>query len=169
MMDTFTIIDENLIELLISSPSLTIIANSGNHLSADIVVDRATSGSGGSSSGLIVPKYASEQIFKTDIVAMSGSTTVKVAHNNTNFDDSFALGMALNDASIGDPVNVMIMGQYSDLSFSAFPLNSTIFLDTDGGMTDVKPTRPLSGSVTILGRSFGNGDIYINVTRPIII
>lgn len=120
-----------------------------------------------SSTYLVINRITVEPVLKTEIVAATGATTVKLAHNNTTSDDAFAIGMALNDADTGEKVDILIMGVINDPIFTAFPLNSTVFLDTDGGTTDVRPIRPSATSSTIIGRSFGNGEVFVNVQRPV--
>lgn len=167
-METFVILDDDSIEITINSPLVTAEIQGKVTIAADIVIDKlaAKTPLSESSTYLVVQRFASEAILKFEVVSATGTTTVKLAHNNTTNDDAFAVGVALNDASIGQKVDVLIMGVISDPSFSVFPLNSTLFLDVDGGITDVKPTLPLAKSNTILGRSFGSGDVFINVQRP---
>lgn len=137
-------------------------------IQGDIVIDRAAPKTplSESSTYLVLTRTVTEQIYKLEIVCATGATTVKLAHNNTNANDAFAVGMALNDAAIGEKVDILIMGVVKDTALAVYPLNATIFLDTNGGTTDVKPTLPLAKSNTIIGRSLGNGEVFVNVQRP---
>lgn len=110
---------------------------------------------------LVIRRTVVENVLRTEIVCPTGVTTVKLAHNNTDANDAFAVGMALEDALAGEQVNILIMGIINDPIFQAFPLNSTVFLDTDGATTDVKPLAPSASSSTIIGRSLGNGEVFI--------
>jgi hypothetical protein len=103
------------------------------------------------------------------VVASTGTTTAKLAHNNTTADDAFAIGVAMHDAAVGQLLDILVLGVIQDPAFAVYPLNSTIFLDSDGGTTDVKPMQPSASSTTIIGRSYGNGEVFVNVERPVFI
>lgn len=167
-METFAILDEDSIEITLQSPLITAEVQGKITVTADIVIDKLATKTplSESSTYLIVQRFASEPILKFEIVSATGTTTVKLAHNNTTADDAFVVGMALNDANTGEKVDVLIMGVVSDPSFAVFGLNATLFLDVDGGITDIKPVLPAATSTTILGRSFGSGDVFVNVQRP---
>ena len=122
-----------------------------------------------SSTYLVIQRIAAEDIVRTDVLSYNAIGEVKLANNNTTPDDAFVVGMALNDASTGHLVDVLIMGVINDPAFNVFPLNSTIFLDTAGATTDVKPNTPSASSTTVVGRSYGNGEVFINPLRPVFI
>jgi hypothetical protein len=118
---------------------------------------------------LVIQRIASESIIRTDVVAYNNMGEIKLANNNTTVDDAFVVGMALNNGNIGDLIDVLVMGIINDPIFNVFPLNSTIFLDTIGATTDVKPVPPSASSTTVVGRSYGNGEVFINPLRPVFI
>jgi len=122
-----------------------------------------------SSTYLIIQRVAAEPIVRTDVLAYNNIGQVKLANNNTTPDDAFVVGMALNSVNTGEIVDVLIMGIINDPAFNVFPLNSTIFLDTSGATTDTKPTSPAASSTTVVGRSYGNGEVFINPLRPVFI
>ncbi len=122
-----------------------------------------------SSTYLIIQRIAAEDILRTDVLSYNALGQVKLANNNTTPDDAYVVGMALNDAPMGHLVDVLIMGIIQDPIFNAFPLNATIFLDVHGGSTDIKPLRPTATSYTVVGRSYGNGEVFINPLRPVFI
>ena len=119
-----------------------------------------------SSTYLIVQRIAAENIVRTDVLSWNSVGQVKLASNNTTPDDAYVVGMALNDALTGALVDVLVMGIINDPVFNTFPLNATIFLDTAGATTDIKPERPTATSTTVVGRSYGNGEVFINPLRP---
>ena len=118
---------------------------------------------------LILQRIVTEQVYRTEVVASTGTTTAKLAHNNTTPDDAFAIGVAMHDAAPGQLLDILVLGVIQDPAFAVYPLNATIFLDSDGGTTDTKPTQPLASSTTIIGRSYGNGEVFVNVERPVFI
>ena len=122
-----------------------------------------------SSTYLIIQRVAAEPIVRTDVLAYNNIGQVKLANNNTTPDDAFVVGMALNSVNTGEIVDVLIMGIINDPAFNVFPLNSTIFLDTAGATTDTKPTSPAASSTTVVSRSYGNGEVFINPLRPVFI
>ena len=168
----YEINDEDSITLTLTSSKLTASINGTMTIVANVMLDRLSTKTplSESSTYLVVSRKAAEQIYKTDIVSaitVSGETRVKLGANNLTANDAFALGMSLTDAAAGQMVDVLIMGVVKDDVFNAFPLNSTVYLDTDGGTTDIAPSLPLATSRTIIGRSLGSGEILVNVQRPL--
>jgi hypothetical protein len=64
-------------------------------------------------------------------------------------------------------VDVLILGIITDPIFSVFPVNSTLFLDDLGGITDVTPTQPTKTHLTVIGKSLGGNDILVSVSPPV--
>jgi hypothetical protein len=120
-----------------------------------------------SSTYLIINRIASENILKTEVLSYTPIGQMKLANNNTTADDAFVVGVAMNNALAGQSVDVLLMGIINDPIFNVFPLNATIYLDINGGSTDIKPTLPGASSWTIVGRSYGNGEVFVNPSRPV--
>lgn len=169
-METYTVIDTDSIEIVLSSAPIVAEMQGKTVIKADIVIDKLAVKSplSESSTYLVTNKIAEENIFEFDLVYISTSGKVKVATNDGNINESFVLGMALRDTIIGDNVDVLIFGIIKDSMFNAFALNRSIYLDVSGGLTDEVPLYG-SGALysTPIGRSLGNGEVLINIGRPL--
>jgi len=91
-------------------------------------------------------------------------TTVVYA-TKTALSSSKAIGIAKNAASLGGSVTVVTSGELSDASFT-FAANETLYLDINGGITNVAPT---TGHRVVLGYSLGVGKIFIRIEEPIVL
>jgi hypothetical protein len=116
-------------------------------------------------SQLIVQRTAYEDILKGDcIVAHTTLGQVKLGTNDTTTSDASVLGVAMDDYLTGALVDVLLLGVISDAIFAVFPVNTHLFLDTSGGITDIKPT---TGYLTYIGKSLGGGEILVNPSAPL--
>ena len=88
---------------------------------------------------------------------------VFVADNEDVFDKALVVGMALNAATLGNNVEVLIFGIYEDLSWN-WTANDLLFLDTNGNITSVPP---IVGYQTTIGKALSNNSILLNIKDPI--
>jgi len=115
---------------------------------------------------LVIDRIATGTILRGDLVRASTVNHVVVADATGTLEDAYVLGLALNDADDTENVEILLLGVISDPLFSVFAVNSTLFLDEDGGVTDIKPTKPLRNYSTIVGKALGGNEILINVSTP---
>lgn len=115
---------------------------------------------------LKVTRVANEAILKGDALYSVSATHVALAGASTTIDKATVFGFADADANIGDNVIVTLAGVLADPSFSVFTVNSPLFLDTTGAITD---TKRLSGYHVIIGKSLGSSEIFIAIRDPILL
>ena len=117
-------------------------------------------------SSLQLVRTASSAIVAGDVVRATSSTHVTPANYDTTLSDATALGIATSSASSGQSVTVVVLGVITYPMFNIFPVNTILFLDEDGGITD---TRPLLGHLTKVGKSLGAGSIMVTIDTPTIL
>lgn len=115
---------------------------------------------------LVVDRIASEDILRGDFVCATTINHVGLAAQDTTIDKALVMGAALNDANSGENVEVLLIGVLSDALFSGFSVNDLLFLDTDGAITNTKPTNKY---LTIVGRALGNNEILIFIQQPTVL
>lgn len=116
---------------------------------------------------LVVDRIATGTIFRGDVVRATTANHVSIGDSSLTLSDSTALGVALNNASDNDPVEVLILGIISDSIFNIFSVNSILFLDDAGGITDIKPTKPSRNYITVVGKCLGGGEVLVDIQQPI--
>jgi len=119
-----------------------------------------------SATQLKISRIAQEAIFENELVKAFSATHVELASGDATKQDAVVLGIAGNDAAIGQSVDIILLGVASDAAFAAFTVNDLLFLDVDGGITNVKRT---SGYHVIIGKSLGGNDILCNPESPVTI
>jgi hypothetical protein len=169
-METFVIVDDDSIEITLSWSLITAEIQGKSLIVADIVIDNLAVKTplSESSTYLIVQKIAEEPIVEFDLVYVTATGGVKVSDNNLGSNEAFVLGMALADTAIGIKVDVLILGVISDPIFAALALNTPIYLDTGGALTDDIPKK-INGAnyATPIGRALGSGSVLISVSPPL--
>jgi len=118
---------------------------------------------------LQITRIATEAIMEGDCVKADSSTHVSLATNDLNVGGATVLGIAANDANIGDAVNITLFGAISNAAFSVFALHDPLFLDIDGGITNINPMLPGAFFRTEIGKSLGGSDIFVNIQPPIVL
>jgi hypothetical protein len=114
---------------------------------------------------LKITRKASVNILRGEAVRAVNSTYVTLATKNGPIGNSIVLGFADADAAMDTNVNITLMGVVNDPSFSVFLVNSLLFLDINGAISDV---RPSTGSImTIVGSSLGGNDIFVSIQKPV--
>jgi hypothetical protein len=127
------------------------------------VIDPSLIPSVGAAATLQVTRTASEAIAKGDCLYSVSSTHVGVATNNPTLARAIVIGLALNSASAGQSVGVILLGAIVDPIFSVFSVNQLLYLDEDGGLTD---TKPLTGFLTPVAKALGSNTIFISIGYP---
>ena len=115
---------------------------------------------------LQVNRIANVQIFAGECVKSDSITNVSLATNDGLSSDAIVLGIAANDANVGENVVVVIMGVITNTAYNIFSLNSVLFLDQNGGITDVRPVFPAANFLTPIGKSLGGGSIFAQIELP---
>jgi len=124
--------------------------------SSTSIVDSATK--------LKIIRIASEAILSQDVLRAFSPTHCALATGDSSVDQAIVLGIADNDAAIGENVDIILLGVVTSTDFSIFTLNAPLFLDIDGGITDTKRT---SGYHAVIGDSLGGNDIMFRPEKPI--
>jgi hypothetical protein len=113
---------------------------------------------------LKVTRVANEAILKGDALYAVSSTHVALAGASTLIGKATVFGFADANAASGDNIVVTLAGILEDPLFSVFTVNSPLFLDVSGGITDVKRS---SGFHVIIGKSLGSNQIFISIREPL--
>jgi hypothetical protein len=118
-----------------------------------------------------VPRLTTTRIATTAISALrilkfDSGTHVSYATNDSTYGDSFAIGIALNSAIIGGTVEILLFGALNDPFFS-YPVNENLYLDSNGGITNIAPSLPSASFLVKIGSSMGAGSIFIKMEQPI--
>lgn len=113
---------------------------------------------------LKITRTAGEDILTGDALVAINNTTVGLATNDSTAQDATVLGFADHAALTGEQITITLMGVISDTSFSVFTVNSLLFLDVAGAITDVRPT---TGYLTTIGHSLGSNDIFVSIQKPV--
>jgi len=112
---------------------------------------------------LVLTKTAGENISALKIVRLTASDNYVLADEVT-YNEALAIGVALNAASTGQQVRALTLGILED-AFFTFPLNTLLYLGSNGTITD---TVPATHRVR-LGYSLGPGAIFVKIEEPIIL
>lgn len=113
---------------------------------------------------LKITRVASVNLLKGDALRAVSNTHVTIADSTLTVQDATVIGFADADTLAGANVTITLMGVINDASFSIFSVNSLLFLDTLGAITDVRPT---TGYLTVVGHSLGSGDIFASIQKPV--
>jgi hypothetical protein len=116
-----------------------------------------------SASSLQLTKIAQMTIVQGDAVRAFSDTHVVQASQDSTLEAASVLGVAMNSAIAGQPVTLLVLGIYTLPLFNIFPVNSPLFLDVNGGLSDDRPT---TGFKTTVGKSLGNGSIMVQIGEP---
>ena len=126
----------------------------------------STSGDAYAAQVLKISRIASEDILEGEMLKADSPTHCSLATSDTNAQDAMAIGIALNNALTGETVDILLLGVAENTSFTIFSLNSPLYLDINGGITD---TKKLSGYHVPIGKSLGGNQIFISIESPTVI
>ena len=126
----------------------------------------SVSGTAAFAGALKVTRVASVAISLGDAVYAISSTHVALADASNTVAEAMVFGFALNSASPGADVDVLILGVLGDPIFSIFSVNSPLFLDEVGGVTDLKRT---TGYHVVIGKALGGNQIFVSIKDPVVI
>ncbi len=176
-MTTFTIRDEDNIDIVLSGSNLSaelttspiaIKIDGQKNLTLDIDLNPKTvtvpSDEALSAQTLKVVATAGEIISATKLVYMVTDGVCALA-NRLDVDKKDAIGIALNASVVGGQVSILLFGRFTD-SFFNYPVNTSLYLDIDGNITDIAPS---TGYSVLIGKGLGTGAVFIDIERPIIL
>lgn len=107
------------------------------------------------------PVY-NEAISALVLVRADGDNAVAIADNDT-YENASVVGVAFDTGGPAFNGRVVSHGRIQDGSFT-FGTNVTLYLGASGVITS---TPPATGVLTRIGKSLGNGSIFINIDDPI--
>lgn len=176
-MATFTIRDEDNIDIVLGGSNLSavlstshiVISVDGNKsLVLDIDLNPKTmsipSEDALSAKTLKIEALAGEVISATKLVYMISDGVCGLA-DRSNITKKDVIGIALSASVIGGNVAILLFGRFADAFFN-YPVNSSLYLDINGNITDIAPT---TGYSVLIGKGLGTGAIFIDIERPIIL
>lgn len=148
--DKFNEIDDALGENSGTS-STTIITNGGTNITTEL------------QSNNIEEKIPQANISALKLVRANGPETILTSNPNGTYFESVVFGVIVRTGIAGVLAPVQVFGELED-PFLDFPLNDTLYLDSDGSITNIAPN---TNFLTIIGYSLGSGTIFINIQEPI--
>lgn len=127
-------------------------------------VSSGITGQRGPSGGETLQKYSLVAISGHKVVISSGNDEISYASNNVLDHQFRVVGITLNSASIGFPIEVRQFGEITEpsWSFSVGP----VFLGVNGELTQVPPVSPAVFSL-IMGYALSPTTINVNIQSPI--
>ena len=118
-------------------------------------------------SSLVITRIATGTILRGDLVRASTFNHVTISDPTGTLEEAYVFGMAMADADDSEEVEVLLLGVITDPLFSVFAVNSTLFLDETGGVTDIRPSKPSKNFSTIIGKALGGNEILVNIQTPV--
>lgn len=133
-----------------------------NKAAVEVVVGNASDIGGGSDGSLQIVN-AGAILSALKCVTVTSPNTVIYANNNIDLSSSTVFGITIVAAQANESTQVKTYGVLRDSSFN-WPVNTQLYLNTSGALTD---TAPLAGFRTLVATSQGSGAIFINIQEPI--
>lgn len=133
-----------------------------NKTAVEVVVANASEIGGGSDSSLEIVN-AGQILSALKCVTVTSPNTVIYANNNIDFSSATVFGITIVAAQMNESTQVKTYGILRDSSFT-WPVNTQLYLDINGSLTD---TAPITGFRTLVATSHGSGAIFINIQEPI--
>ncbi len=118
---------------------------------------------GGGSDGSLEIVNAGAILSALKCVTVTSPNTVIYANNNIDLSSSTVFGITIVAAQTNESTQVKTYGILRDSSFN-WPVNTQLYLDINGSLTDTAPT---TGFRTLVATSQGVGAIFINIQEPI--
>lgn len=106
---------------------------------------------------LVITRKAGEQISALKMVRLEGNQAF--VGSSDSLESSIVVGIALNAASSGEDIIILVYGIHED-SFFGFGPNEALYLSSDGSITEVPPT---TGVLVRVGSSLGYGQVLLSV------
>lgn len=117
-----------------------------------------------SARALKVSLTADETISALKMIYQSSPTNGGLGSGQDNLKKD-VVGMSVTAALAGASFEVLLFGRVED-SFFNYPVNTSLYLDINGNITDIAPT---TGYSVLIGKGLGTGAIFIDIERPIIL
>lgn len=133
-----------------------------NKTAVEVYVGNAADISGGSDGSLEIVN-AGAILSALKCVTVTSPNTVIYANNNIDLSSSTVFGITIVAAQTNESTQVKTYGVLRDSSFT-WPVNTQLYLDINGSLTDTAPT---TGFRTLVATSQGSGAIFINIQEPI--
>lgn len=112
---------------------------------------------------MVFEKITVSDVMAFEMVRLVSSTEVDLT-NDATYDESLAVGIALESKLAGQKVRILTFAIAEDPSF-IWPINTKLFLGSAGSITDT-PTTIVTEFVTPIGQSLGPGAIFIKIDEP---
>jgi len=129
----------------------------------------------GTSGGVVIPDFAAalkvtricdEPIATGEVVTAISPTRIALATQNDTLEKAQVFGLAAESGDTDDSILVLLLGVFSDPSYSVFSLNDPLVLDIDGAIRNDKPS---SGFLTSIGKSLGGTEILFQAQPPVLL
>lgn len=120
-------------------------------------------GERGPSGGELVERVSDIAISGHRIVVSSGTGKLEYADNTILNHQFRILGLTLNAASPGNPIDIRVYGEVVEPSWSFTP--GPVFLGTNGNLTQVQPSG--TSFSMIVGYAVDSTTLIINIQQPI--
>lgn len=127
-------------------------------------VSSGITGPRGPSGGETLQKYALSIISGHKVVISSGNNEISYASNNVRDHQFRVVGITLNSANVGFPIEVRQFGEITEPSWNF--VVGPVFLGVNGELTQVPPVSPAVFSL-IMGYALSPTTINVNIQSPI--
>lgn len=148
--------------VFLSAPNSPVVTGPDGRLSPTVLPLTGV----GKSASLVILRKASENMLRGDIVRASTANHVAIADPTTDRQSAAALGMVLGDAAMETDVEVLLIGTILDPIFSIFSSDDILFLDEQGSVTNVRPSKPTKNYLTVVGKALGGNEILVQIETP---
>lgn len=118
---------------------------------------------------LVITRKAAITIQKGELVRASSPGYVTLADPTLGYSEASVLGIANTSGNANDDIEIMLLGVFADASLSIFPVDSPLFLDDMGGITDERPEKPSKNYLVDIGKSLGGGEILLFIQKPLVL
>ena len=115
---------------------------------------------------LRVTVKAGQTVSALKLVRFTDPDYVEHADCFSTFEDSNATGVSLNGGPVNTDIDITLFGRIEDPSFT-FPLNAPLFLGANGEIVLLPPIGAVYNMQ--IGKSLGNGSIFVDIKEPILL
>ena len=100
------------------------------------------------------------------VVKFTDATHINYANNDDLGDRRLAVALTIEAGGIGDAVDLILRGPYTDGAWSWTP-GESVYLDVDGFLTQTVPTKPPAQFIRVVGVAIAADSIFFEPETPI--
>lgn len=124
--------------------------------------EKGETGARGAPGAAIMVKPASFPISGNRLVRLSDNSELAYATNAGSAVQARVVGLTLNAAITGDPVEILMDGDISEPSWN-WDMSKLIYLGQDGYLTQVSPQAPDAAYSVVVGFPISSTSMFLNI------